>query len=186
MSRDIHYCDCGEEIFGDMVKCRKCDTAPPSAPGGEVWRDLDEDEPHRDGDRRVHNERGEPIWQRRALTVPQESGLLRKWSKKIQDLELALAELEQRYARVLAENITNKEQLRLDCENFRNEAIDWKRKAVSNGDKLRLARETLRGIADADFKTWDEGLNTPAGFVRWAKSRATFTLDKLSALGAKV
>ena len=27
MSRDIHYCDCGEEIFGDMEECRECQQA---------------------------------------------------------------------------------------------------------------------------------------------------------------
>jgi hypothetical protein len=35
---------------------------------------------------------------------------------------------------------------------------------------------TLRGIRDADYKEWDEGLNNPREFVRWAKSVANFAL----------
>lgn len=31
MSRDIHYCNCGEEIFGDMISCRICEGIEPSS-----------------------------------------------------------------------------------------------------------------------------------------------------------
>ncbi len=36
-------------------------------------------------------------------------------------------------------------------------------------------RETLQGIADADWRRWEE-LATPDEFVRWAKSRAAHAL----------
>lgn len=36
-------------------------------------------------------------------------------------------------------------------------------------------RETLEGIANADWRKWEE-LASPEEFVRWAKSRATHAL----------
>ncbi len=44
--------------------------------------------------------------------------------------------------------------------------------------KARIAalEATLKGIAEANFKEWDEGLNTAEEFVRWAKSRAAHAL----------
>lgn len=41
-------------------------------------------------------------------------------------------------------------------------------------EQARL-RETLQGIADADWRRWEE-LATPYAFVRWAKSRAAHAL----------
>lgn len=40
---------------------------------------------------------------------------------------------------------------------------------------IESARETLSGIANANWKTWAE-LSSPAEFVRWAKSRANHAL----------
>ncbi len=42
-------------------------------------------------------------------------------------------------------------------------------------EELARLRETLQGIADADWRRWEE-LATPDEFVRWAKSRAAHAL----------
>lgn len=42
-------------------------------------------------------------------------------------------------------------------------------------EELARLRETLQGIADADWRRWEE-LATPYAFVRWAKSRAAHAL----------
>ena len=42
-------------------------------------------------------------------------------------------------------------------------------------EELARMRETLQGIADADWRKWEE-LATPEEFVRWAKSRAMHAL----------
>lgn len=44
-----------------------------------------------------------------------------------------------------------------------------------------LVRETLGGIYAADYRGWDDGLNNPEEFVRWAKSRARAALAALDA-----
>lgn len=38
----------------------------------------------------------------------------------------------------------------------------------------------LENIARADWRKWDEPLNTPEDFVAWAQSRASFLLSRLS------
>jgi len=38
-------------------------------------------------------------------------------------------------------------------------------------EELEFMRVTLQGIADADWRTWEE-LSKPEEFVRWAKARA--------------
>lgn len=43
-------------------------------------------------------------------------------------------------------------------------------------EELTRLRETLQGIADADWRRWEEELATPDEFVRWAKSRAAHAL----------
>lgn len=43
-------------------------------------------------------------------------------------------------------------------------------------DKARLADE-LRNIADARWRTWDDGMNTPEDFASWAQSRARAAID---------
>jgi hypothetical protein len=42
--------------------------------------------------------------------------------------------------------------------------------------EIERLRETLRGIVDADWRTWDE-LASPEEFVSWAKSRANHALQ---------
>ena len=42
-------------------------------------------------------------------------------------------------------------------------------------EELVRLRETLQGIADADWRRWEE-LASPEEFVRWAKARATHAL----------
>ena len=42
-------------------------------------------------------------------------------------------------------------------------------------DQIEHMRETLQGIAEADWRTWDE-LASPHEFVSWAKNRARHTL----------
>lgn len=42
-------------------------------------------------------------------------------------------------------------------------------------DEIERMRETLHGIANADWRTWEE-LASPSEFVAWAKSRARHTL----------
>lgn len=48
-------------------------------------------------------------------------------------------------------------------------------------EELARLRETLQGIADADWRRWEE-LATPDEFVRWAKSRAAHALRPNTAL----
>lgn len=43
------------------------------------------------------------------------------------------------------------------------------------GSEIERLRETLRSIADADWRRWEE-LASPEEFVRWAKSRANHAL----------
>lgn len=47
--------------------------------------------------------------------------------------------------------------------------------------QLAGVRETLEGIALADWRGWDDGLNTADSFVSWAKNRARHTLAALEA-----
>ena len=49
-------------------------------------------------------------------------------------------------------------------------------------DELADARETLKSIVDADWRTWQE-LASPEEFVRWAKSRANHALVRHNACG---
>ena len=48
-------------------------------------------------------------------------------------------------------------------------------------DELADVRETLKGIVDADWRTWQE-LASPDEFVRWAKSRANHALVRNNAV----
>ena len=41
--------------------------------------------------------------------------------------------------------------------------------------ELKRLRETLQGIAEADWRKWEE-LASPDEFVRWAKARATHAM----------
>lgn len=43
--------------------------------------------------------------------------------------------------------------------------------------QVTVLRETLQGIADADWRKWEE-LASPDEFVRWAKSRASHALTQ--------
>jgi len=42
--------------------------------------------------------------------------------------------------------------------------------------EVELMRETLRGIVEADWRSWEE-LASPDEFVRWAKHRANHALS---------
>ena len=76
---------------------------------------------------------------------------------------------------------------RLLLEGWAHDAIDRKTGANWRDDsslqvwfpytheELARLRETLQGIADADWRRWKE-LATPDEFVRWAKSRAAHAL----------
>ncbi len=76
---------------------------------------------------------------------------------------------------------------RLLLEGWAHDAIDRKTGANWRDDsslqvwfpytheELARLRETLQGIADADWRRWEE-LATPDEFVRWAKSRAAHAL----------
>jgi hypothetical protein len=76
---------------------------------------------------------------------------------------------------------------RLLLEGWAHDAIDRKTGANWRDDsslqvwfpytheELARLRETLQGIADADWRRWEE-LATPDEFVRWAKSRAAAAL----------
>jgi len=76
---------------------------------------------------------------------------------------------------------------RLLLEGWAHDAIDRKTGAHWRDDsslqvwfpysheELTRLRETLQGIADADWRRWEE-LATPDEFVRWAKSRAAHAL----------
>jgi len=46
---------------------------------------------------------------------------------------------------------------------------------IEASKELQRLRETLQGIADADWRRWEE-LASPEEFVRWAKSRAAHAL----------
>ena len=46
---------------------------------------------------------------------------------------------------------------------------------IETSKELQRLRETLQGIADADWRRWGD-LATPEEFVRWAKSRAAHAL----------
>ena len=48
-------------------------------------------------------------------------------------------------------------------------------------DELERMRETLQGIAKADWRKWEE-LASPHEFVRWAKARALHALTPNAAL----
>lgn len=45
--------------------------------------------------------------------------------------------------------------------------------------EIDALRETLRGIAEADYRKWEE-FASPEEFVRWAKSRANHALSRTS------
>ena len=47
--------------------------------------------------------------------------------------------------------------------------------------QLAELRTTLQGIADADYREWDDGFNTPFAFIDWAKSRAACAIRTLAA-----
>lgn len=47
--------------------------------------------------------------------------------------------------------------------------------AIWAAEEIERLRETLQGIADADWRKWEE-LADPNEFVRWAKSRANHAL----------
>lgn len=57
--------------------------------------------------------------------------------------------------------------------------VDVARRLVKHGieamAEVKRLRETLQGIADADWRRWEE-LASPDEFVRWAKSRAMHAL----------
>jgi hypothetical protein len=47
--------------------------------------------------------------------------------------------------------------------------------AIWAANEIERLRETLEGIANADWRNWEE-LASPDEFVRWAKSRAQHAL----------
>lgn len=47
--------------------------------------------------------------------------------------------------------------------------------AIWAANEIERLRETLEGIANADWRNWEE-LASPDEFVRWAKSRAKHAL----------
>ena len=57
--------------------------------------------------------------------------------------------------------------------------VDVAKRLLKHGiealEELKRLRETLQGIADADWRKWEE-LAAPEEFVRWAKSRAMHAL----------
>lgn len=59
--------------------------------------------------------------------------------------------------------------------------VDVARRLLKHGmealKEVALLRETLQGIADADWRRWGE-LATPDEFVLWAKSRAVHALGR--------
>ena len=57
-------------------------------------------------------------------------------------------------------------------------------RAEAAESELAAVRETLRGIAEANYREWDDGVNTPFAFVEWAKSRARNALVPIDALEA--
>ena len=48
-------------------------------------------------------------------------------------------------------------------------------------EENKTLRETLQGIANADWRKWDEEMRSPGEFVKWAKSRAQHTLVAIGA-----
>lgn len=48
-------------------------------------------------------------------------------------------------------------------------------------EENKLLRETMHGIAVADWRKWDDEMRSPNEFVKWAKSRAQHTLVALGA-----
>lgn len=56
------------------------------------------------------------------------------------------------------------------------EQTEWCGLHARHRDEIDRLRDTLRGIAEADWKKWEE-LASPEEFVRWAKSRANHALQ---------
>jgi hypothetical protein len=56
--------------------------------------------------------------------------------------------------------------------------------AIWAANEIERLRETLDGIANADWRTWEE-LASPDEFVRWAKSRAQHALTHNAELRRK-
>lgn len=48
-------------------------------------------------------------------------------------------------------------------------------------EENKTLRDTLRGIAESDWRKWDEEVRSPYEFVKWAKSRAQHTLVAIGA-----
>ena len=55
------------------------------------------------------------------------------------------------------------------------------RNAMALLEENKTLRETLQGIANADWRKWDEEMRSPGEFVKWAKSRAQHTLVAIGA-----
>lgn len=66
--------------------------------------------------------------------------------------------------------------------------VDVAKRLLKHGiealEELKRLRETLQGIADADWRKWEE-LATPEEFVRWAKSRAMHALRPNKAISKR-
>ena len=66
-----------------------------------------------------------------------------------------------------------------DNPNAKAADVDVAKRLLEHGiealEELKRLRETLQGIADADWRKWEE-LATPEEFVRWAKARAMHAL----------
>ena len=67
----------------------------------------------------------------------------------------------------------------VDNPNAEAADVDVAKRLLKHGiealEELKRLRETLQGIADADWRKWEE-LATPEEFVRWAKARAAHAL----------
>jgi hypothetical protein len=76
-------------------------------------------------------------------------------------------------------------QLRQDLEfvtEFRIlDAKDAQGKLSEVCRERKVLRETLQGIANADWRKWDEEMRSPDEFAKWAKSRAQHTLVAVGA-----
>ncbi len=53
-------------------------------------------------------------------------------------------------------------------------------------ESLALLIEQFEGIVSADYRQWFDGANNPEEFVRWAKSRAAFCLERIAALRSRL
>lgn len=62
------------------------------------------------------------------------------------------------------------------------EAAEFEIKRLQDSNEALRARlesleNELRNIINADYRSWESGLDTPEEFVRWAKSRCRHTLS---------